>query len=116
MKLRFHTGNRVDYLNTSLSTITSSSVIVLDPTGCLAIAVTDIPYGSVGTVTVGGSPQGSWELAKKPTDTFTMCQPLYWDSTNLYLTTTSAGNTPAGRADGVYAPGTTLAFVLLNRK
>ena len=105
-------GHLLDYNNTSGVTIPSSNVVVLTPgaTGGIGIAEDDIPDQTVGAVRVAGVNA----LPANPTDVGTQMTPMFWDAANTRLTTTSAGNTPAGLLAAVKANGDTTAEVILN--
>jgi predicted RecA/RadA family phage recombinase len=117
MNLSFHSGNRIDWVNTTGVTVKSGGVVVLvsGASGFIGIALNDIAAGATGSLCVGGYPEGSYQLAKKSGDVFTPGQIVYWDVTNKRLTVTATLNTKAGRVDGAYASAAVLAFVLVNR-
>lgn len=79
-------------LYTAGANISSGQVVNL--TTMIGIAVTDIANGASGAVEL----EGVFELTKKSGDTFAVGTKVYWDPTNLYLTTTSTSNVVAGAA------------------
>jgi predicted RecA/RadA family phage recombinase len=113
-------GNRITYTNPGAA-ILSGAVIVLasGTSGMIAIAVTDIPASTAtdptGEVCIGGYPEGIHKLAKKVGDVFTIGQLIYWDATNTRLTSTSSGNTRAGRCTEAAASAATTAKIKINQ-
>ncbi len=109
-------GNRITYSNTGAA-IGSKQVVVIvsGASGLIGITVDAIAAttGS-GEVSIGGGDERVWTLPKKSGDVFTAGQVVYWDSTNSYLTTTSSGNTRAGRVSAAAASAATTANLILN--
>lgn len=115
MKTFVHQGLRTTWTNTTGSTVTSGSVVVLRSglNGKIGIAVADIASGATGELSVG--PGLVHNLPKKVGDVFTHGGILYWDPSNTRLTTTfTAALTRAGTSDGVYASAATTANVAIN--
>ncbi len=107
-----HAGKRIPYTNSG-SAISSGDVVVLasGATGFIGIAVTGIDATTgKGELEV----TGVHELTKKSGDAFTAGGLVYWDASNKQLTSTSSGNTRAGRAAAAAASDATSADVILN--
>jgi predicted RecA/RadA family phage recombinase len=106
--------SRIPYSNTG-SAIGSKDVVVVvaGASGLLGIAIAAIA-ATTGTGVV--QIDGVWALPKKSGDVFTAGMAIYWDSGNTRLTTSSTGNTLAGRSDAAYASAVTTANVILNRR
>lgn len=113
MKTYAYEGIRVPYSNTG-SAIASGDVVVLvsGTSGYIGIAV-DAIAATTGTGVL--EVRRAHTLTKKSGDVFTAGQTVYWNSSSKYLTTTSSGNTRAGRSDGAYASAATSATILLNQ-
>lgn len=95
----------------SVGAVAVGSTIVLKAglSGQLAIADDAIAAGTTGTAWIGGI----FEMAKKNNDTFSVGDPVYYDSNNNYYTVTATGNTYAGRATKpALAADTTVTFAL----
>jgi len=101
-------GTRLDYTNSTSSAISSGDVVVIGD--MIAIAVADIAVDAVGAVEVAKE----HVLTAETSDSWDQGDQLYWDATNEYLTSTSGGNTAAGRASAAKAVSATTAQVLLN--
>jgi predicted RecA/RadA family phage recombinase len=81
----------------------------------IAIAVTDIAATTgTGEICIGGWPEGVHILTKKSGDVFAIGDLVYWDSGNTRLTSTSSGNTRAGRVTEAAASAATTAKIKLN--
>ena len=109
-------NGRVQYTNTSGTTIASGAVIVAvsgtNPlTGCIALAEDTITNNQTGTVWVGQCVINP--LAAKSTDVWSQFAPLYWDSVNQRLTSTST-DTYAGQAADAKLTNVSTASLLLN--
>lgn len=108
-------GVRIPYTNNGGSAIASGAVVVLvnsNTVGYVGIAVDTIAAsGGSGELEV----RRNHTLAKKSGDVFVTGQEIYWDATNVRLTTSSTGNALAGRSDGPYASAATSAGILLNQ-
>jgi predicted RecA/RadA family phage recombinase len=114
MKTFAYDGIRIPYTNNGGSAIASGGVVALvaGSTGFVGIAVDTIAAsGGTGVLEV----RRAHTLTKKSGDVFTAGQLVYWDATNSRLTTSSTGNTRAGRSDGAYASAATSATILLNQ-
>ena len=113
MKTFAYDGIRIPYSNSG-SAIASGGVVVLvsGATGFIGIAV-DAIAATTGTGVL--EVRRAHTLTKKSGDVFTAGQLVFWDATNSRLTTSSTGNTRAGRADGAYASAATSATILLNQ-
>jgi len=83
-------GDAVDY--TPSGAVAAGQVVVLN--SLVGVAKTAIAAGVKGALAL----EGIFSFMKKVTDTFAVGAPLYWDDTNNYMTSTSAGNTFAGFA------------------
>ena len=99
-------GKNLDYSNTSGVDIDYLQVIPL--TERIVIALNAIPNGEIGTVT----DEGVFELPAK-IEAMSFGDPVYWDSTNHYVTKTAAGNIPAGFITAAKAQADTTALVNL---
>jgi predicted RecA/RadA family phage recombinase len=105
---------RLPYANTGSAIATKDVVaLVTGASGILGIAIAAIS-ATTGTGVV--ELNGVWTLPKKSGDVFTAFQQVYYDTTNSRLTTSSTGNTLAGRTDAAYASAATTANVYLNRR
>ena len=108
-------GLRIPYSNSG-SAINSSAVVVLrsGSNGRIGIAVANIA-ATTGTGVLEVGPGRLHTLAKKVGDVFAYGTILYWDTVNMWLTTTfTAAFTRAGTSDGVYASAATTAGVAIN--
>ena len=77
-------GVRLNYTNSTGSDISAGDVVVFG--SILGIAVADIDNGDTGVLQVSGV----FNLTALTTDTFTVGQLVYWDTTNSRLTETVA--------------------------
>lgn len=93
----------VDY--TPSSAVTAGDVVLLND--LVTVSPRDIAANALGAVAY----QGAWELPKG-SDTINQGDQVYW--TGTAITTTSSGNTPAGKAYAAAASGASLVVVLLN--
>lgn len=100
------TGESLDYINTGDAMIAAGDVVALGTR--IGIAGTDIPAGGLGSVHV----VGVFELAKKAGDALTVGAAVYYSTTDG-ITTTEAGNTPAGYATAAAAADAATARVKL---
>lgn len=102
-------GIVMDWLATAA--IASGQVIPM-ASNKIGVALADIANGSTGSVQVAGV----FELKKATASVFAQGTPVYWDAVTNggELTTTSAGNTPAGFAWAAAGAGVLLAQVCIN--
>jgi predicted RecA/RadA family phage recombinase len=99
-------GDTLEYANSSGSTITAGSVVVI---GSLAgVALNDIPDGESGTVMV----EGVFKLTKVTGTAFSQGDELFWDSGNTRLNKT-ATDKPIGTAHEAAGSSDTTAMVKL---
>lgn len=94
------------------ATIVSGQVVVLGTQNKLGVALADIANGSTGSVQVSGV----FELKKATASVFAQGAAMFWDAVTNggELTSTSAGNTPAGFAWKAAGAGVLVAEVCLN--
>lgn len=109
-------GARVTWTNSTGSDVASKQVVVPNTgsTGKIGITMVAIANTASGEISIGGPDERIWNLPKKVGDVFTALGIIYWDSTNGRLTTTSSGNTRAGRSVGAVASAATTADFILN--
>ena len=82
-----------DYLTfTSGATIASGAAVQLG--SIFGIATGDIANGAKGTIAL----TGVYTLTKAPSQSWSVGDKVYWDSTNWYATKTTTGNTLIGAA------------------
>lgn len=113
MNTYVHKGDRVPYLNSTGSTITSGSVVrlVTGTSGCIGIAVADIANGDTGELEI----TNVHELDKTTGEAWTLLQVLYWDNSTSKLTSTSSSAfTRAGRCAELAASAATVGKVRLS--
>lgn len=101
-------GDVINYTNTSGSTITSGSGVLVG--AWLGVALADIANTQTGSVQIANV----FTLPKLGTDTVAQGAALYWDNTNKRLTTTASGNTLAGRAAAAAGSGVATVQIRLN--
>lgn len=94
-------GTRISYTNSSGSTITSGSGVLVG--AVLYVATADILNGEAGIL----ARDGVYNLPKLSTDVVTQGAKLFWDNTNKRLTLTSTSNTFAGFAHSAAGSGVT---------
>lgn len=100
-------GRVLDYANGGTARASGDVLVVGTLVGvCLA----SIAANATGSVQIAGV----FTLAKLSTDTPAQGALVYWDATNSRITTTSSGNTLAGKAFVASASGETTCQVLLN--
>lgn len=99
-------GEHFNY--TAGATITSGDLVPM--TDMVGLALSPATSGT----TIAVRTEGVAELAKLSTDVITQGQIVYWDNTNKRITTTSAGNTRAGKAYAAAGNGATKVQVKLN--
>lgn len=102
-------GDVLNYTNTSGSTITSGTAILIGT--WLGVALADIANGATGSVAI----EGVFTVPKLSTDVVTQGAAVYWDNTNKRLTLTSAGNTLVGHAFAAAGNGATTVQIKLNQ-
>lgn len=100
-------GKVLDYANGGAARASGDVVVVGTLVG---VCLTAIAANAVGSVQIAGV----FTLAKLSTDTPAQGALVYWDAANSRLTTTSSGNTLAGKAFEAAGSGTTTMKVLLN--
>jgi predicted RecA/RadA family phage recombinase len=76
----------------------------------VGVAVNDVAATTVGVFAI----EGVYTIPKLSTDVVAQGALLYWDNTNLRLTTTSAGNTLAGSAFAAAGNGDTTVQIKIN--
>lgn len=81
-------GEVIDYTNTGLVDLKAADIVEL--TGRIGVAGTDIPVGVVGSIHV----TGVFDVPATNTEAFTVGQPVYWDGTAVVSVATD--NTLAG--------------------
>lgn len=110
------TGGRITWTNSTGSDVASKQVVVINSgsTGKIGITVDTITNTNSGEVSIGAAYERIWTLPKKVGDVFTALLIVYWDATNSRLTTSSTGNTRAGRSVGAVASAATSAAIVLN--
>lgn len=94
----------IDYVNSGAATIPAGGVISL--TSRIAVAGGDIEPGALGSAHVTGG-----FFFKKGAETIAQGAAVYWNTTTGVITTTSAGNVPAGWAIAAAAAGDSEALV-----
>ena len=99
-------GNVLDY--TAGTAVTAGQAFLIGKR--LAVALVAIAAGATGEVAV----TRVFSVIKKTTDVIAQGDLLYWDDTNKYLTSTSAGNTLAGYAAAAAGNGATSIAIKLN--
>ena len=100
-------GKVLDYANGG--TAQASGAVVIAGT-LVGVCLAAIAANATGSVQIAGV----FTLPKLSTDTPAQGALVYWDATNGRITTTSAGNTLAGKAFVASASGETTVAVLLN--
>ncbi|MGL6290681.1 MAG: DUF2190 family protein [Silanimonas sp.] len=88
--------------------VVSGQVLVIGT--LVGVALANIAAGQTGSVQVAGV----FELPKVPADVIAQGALVYWAAGTSQITTTSAGNTLAGKAAYAAAAATTTVQVLLN--
>lgn len=76
----------------------------------IGIAVDDVAANATGVFYI----KGVFELNKLTADVVTQGAALYWDNTNLRLTTTASGNTYAGWAYAAASGSVSTVQIVLN--
>ena len=107
MKTYLGPGERIAYAN---SAAVSSGDVVLSGVTVL-VACGAFAANETGSYLL----DGAHTLAKATGQTWTVGAQLYWDNTNKNFTTTSSGNTAAGKALAAAASGDTTGKVKINR-
>lgn len=92
MKNFLQAGERLQYANSSGSTITSGSPVLVGKR--IGIAVADIADGTTGILAM----DGVFSITKLTADVVTQGALLYWDDTNKRLTITPSTHELAGYA------------------
>jgi predicted RecA/RadA family phage recombinase len=82
----------MDYYNSGATVINAGDVVVMGP--MLGVATHFINPSSWGALVL----EGAFDFAKKAGDVAALGATLWWDGTNKYATSTSAGNTVIGKA------------------
>ncbi len=95
MKTFRYSGETIPWANSTGSTITSGSIVVIVAglLGAIGIAADDILDGMTGALSI----DGVHELTALSTDTGSVGDRFYWDSGASRLTSTATGNTFAGK-------------------
>lgn len=109
MNNQISTGERLQYTNSSGSTITSGSGVLVGIK--LGVAAGDILNTEIGILAM----DGVFDLPKLSTDVVAQGVALYWDNTNKRLTVTAAGNTLVGYAHAAAGNGVTTVQCRINR-
>ena len=108
MTTRFVQPGRVlDYANGGTAQVSGAVVVAGTLVGVCLAAIAANTTGSVQIC-------GVFTLPKLSTDTPAQGALVYWDTTNSRITTTSSGNTLAGKAFVAAGSGETTVAVLLN--
>jgi predicted RecA/RadA family phage recombinase len=76
----------------------------------IGVAVGDVPASALGVFRI----KGVFTLPKLSTDVVAQGALLYWDNTNLRLTTTASGNTLAGYAYAAAGSGVATVQIDIN--
>lgn len=90
------------------SDVANGAVVLMGAT--IGVALRAIASNTTGPVGV----KGVFNITKLGTDVVAQGALLYWDNGNSRLTTTSAGNTYAGRANAAAGNGVTTVDIDLN--
>lgn len=106
MKNYVHDGNTIPY--TCAAAVASGEVVVVG-----AIVAVAKSAGAIGEL-ISLQRTGVVNLAKLGTDVVAQGAAVYWDDTNNRITTTSAGNSLAGKAWEAAGNGVTAINVILN--
>lgn len=109
MTNKYQDGDKLDYTNSSGSTIAGGALVVISPS-LVGVAHDDIPDGETGVLHI----KGVFTLTKKSTDTIDYGQPVYWDATPGEITETASAGTRCGVATETKGNGVTEIKVLLN--
>ena len=108
MKTFIQPGEKLDYTNSSGSTIAGGAVVTV--AGRVGVVVADILDTETGTVYL----EGVHQLAKATSESWAVGDELYWDGSASKLTKTAAANTHAGFAVAVAASDATSGRVKLS--
>ena len=108
MKNYIYEGETLEFANSSGSTITSGSGVLVGTK--VGVAATDIANSTTGILDM----EGVYEVNKLSTDVVAQGAALYWDDTNKRLTVTASGNTYAGYAQAAAGNGATTVLIKLN--
>lgn len=108
MKNYIEEGNRLQYANSSGSTIASGAGVLVGSR--LGVAVSDILTATTGILAMSGV----FNLPKLSTDVVTQGAKLYWDNTNKRLTLTSTSNTLVGYAQNAAGNGVTTVDAMIS--
>lgn len=96
-------------INAPVSVASSGGDVIIE-TNIIGVAIA----GGAAGATIAVALAGVYELSADSTTAFSFGQSLYWDSTNLRLTTTSTANTFIGTCALAKATSESTAQVLLN--
>ena len=99
-------GDVLTYIATAA--VVSGAVVVIGER--IAVVLADIAAGESGSI----APAGVFSVPKLGTDAVGQGDLLYWDAANTRLTTTAAGNTPAGFASAPAAAGAGFVNIKIN--
>lgn len=105
---RNHIAEGEHFNYTAPGAVASGDVVLMGAT--VGVSLNALAVGQVGPVKVNGV----FAVAKLGTDNIAQGALCYWDNTNKRITTTSAGNTLAGRAYSAAGSGATTVELLLN--
>lgn len=83
-------GKVINWTNSTEANVAVGEVIPL--TSIVAVAVTNIPIGAIGAVSL----EGIYQMPADKTTTFAVGDKLYWDATAGNLTKTDTANVYAG--------------------
>lgn len=107
-------GERILISNSSGSTYAIANLVAIK-TGTTAAALVGRPIADIADGATGeASISGVHELTAKSTDTASIGDAAYWDSSNTRITTSSTGNTYAGKFMAAKGNGDTTCWVMLN--
>lgn len=108
MKNYEKSGDTFDYIN-GVTAVSSGDFVKIS--GVIGCAVNDIAASATGPVMVLGRFTG---VAKTTGETWDQGTAIYWKESTSKFTTTSSGNTLAGRSTSVEIAGATTGDISLN--
>lgn len=101
-----------DYFTGTAAAELNSGDIVFDAMLRAGVITSQTPIATGKTYKAQAT--GRYQVTAKSTDTWSAGALVYWDATNHELTSTSSGNSVAGRADVAKTSGQTSNIILLN--
>ena len=108
MKNKVRDSGQLAWTNGTGSAVVSGQCVPL--TAYVGIAVDNIAAAASGVLNTSGV----YTLAKEPSLAISQNAKVYWDATNSRITTTSSGNTLAGRAAAAALAADTTVDVDIN--